>query len=136
MSNKQKLNTRSSTEAELVGVNDTMALVLWTRMFLIEQGFTVVDNLIHQDNQSTILLARNGTTSSSKKCNISRFDIILLPTMWPAEWLTFDIVRLKKWSLISTPNPYRGPSFMRSAIRSSILSLFPMACRSVLGHEI
>ena len=67
MSNKQKLNTRSSTEAELVSVNDAMALVLWMRMFLIEQGFTVVDNLIHQDNQSTILLARNGTTSSGKE---------------------------------------------------------------------
>ena len=57
MSNKQKLNTRSSTEVELVSVNDTMALVLWARMFLIEQWFTVIDNLIHQDNQSTILLA-------------------------------------------------------------------------------
>ena len=57
MSNKQKLNTRSSTEVELVSVNDAMALVLWTRMFLIKQGFTVIDNLIHQDNQSTILLA-------------------------------------------------------------------------------
>ena len=66
MSNKQKLNTRSSTKAELVGMNNAMALVLWTKLFLIEQGFMVVDNLIHKDNQSTILLARNGTSLSGK----------------------------------------------------------------------
>jgi len=32
-STKQKLNTRSSTEAELVGVNDTLPNILWTRQF-------------------------------------------------------------------------------------------------------
>ncbi|KAG7339953.1 reverse transcriptase RNA-dependent DNA polymerase [Nitzschia inconspicua] len=67
MSSKQKINTRSSTEAELVGVNDAMSLVLWVRMFLLEQGFEVKDNVIFQDNQSTILLARNGRQSSGKK---------------------------------------------------------------------
>ena len=67
MLNKQELNTRSSAKAELVRVNDAMALVLWMRMFLIEQGFTVTNNLVHQDNQSMILLAQNGTSSSEKK---------------------------------------------------------------------
>jgi hypothetical protein len=31
---KQKLNTKSSTEAELVSTNDVMPQVLWTRYFL------------------------------------------------------------------------------------------------------
>lgn len=31
----QKLNTRSSTEAELVGANDVLPQVLWTRYFLL-----------------------------------------------------------------------------------------------------
>ena len=31
ISAKQKLNTRSSTEAELVGVNDTITQALWTK---------------------------------------------------------------------------------------------------------
>ena len=30
LSCKQKLNTHSSTEAELVGLNDAMSLILWT----------------------------------------------------------------------------------------------------------
>jgi hypothetical protein len=52
----QKLNTKSSTEAELVEVDDGMPLVLWTRQLLIEQGYKVTDNVVYQDNQSAILL--------------------------------------------------------------------------------
>ena len=66
VSRKQKLNTRSSTEAELVGVNDAMALVLWARLFVEAQGYHVKDNVIYQDNQSAILLENNGKRSSTK----------------------------------------------------------------------
>ena len=38
LSNKQKINTHSSTEAELVGVNYAMSLVLWVHSFLQAQG--------------------------------------------------------------------------------------------------
>ena len=48
-------------------MNDAMYLVIWTRLFLEAQGFKVVDNIVHQDNQSAMLLERNGKTSSSKK---------------------------------------------------------------------
>ena len=67
ISTKQKINTRSSTKAELVGVNDAMAMVIWTRLFLQHQGFHITDNVIYQDNQSAILLEENGRRSSSKK---------------------------------------------------------------------
>jgi len=67
MSSKQKINTRSSTEAELVGVNDAMSLVLWVRMFLEAQGFEVIENVVFQDNQSTMLLEKNGRRSSGKR---------------------------------------------------------------------
>ena len=33
-STKQKVNTRSSTEAELVGVDDKISKVVWTKKFL------------------------------------------------------------------------------------------------------
>ncbi len=45
-STKQKLNTRSSTESELVGVDDMMLIIIWTRHFLLSQGYGVVENLI------------------------------------------------------------------------------------------
>jgi hypothetical protein len=64
MSQKQCLNTKSSTETELVGVDDGIPLVIWTCNFLEAQGFEILDNVVSQDNQSTILLAKNGKASS------------------------------------------------------------------------
>jgi hypothetical protein len=63
----QKLDTKSSTEAELLRVDDGMPLVLWTRQFLIEQGYKVTDNVVYQDNQSAILLERNGRASIGRR---------------------------------------------------------------------
>ena len=67
MSTRQKINTKSSTEAELVGVDDAMPNIIWTRNFLKGQGYTVSENVVYQDNQSAILLERNGRASSGKR---------------------------------------------------------------------
>jgi uncharacterized protein YeaC (DUF1315 family) len=67
MSTRQKLNTKSSTEAELVGVDDAMSAVTWTRNFIEAQGQIVNSNTVLQDNQSAILLEKNGMKSSGKR---------------------------------------------------------------------
>ena len=67
VSTKQKVNTRSSTEAELVSADDIISKVIWTRRFLKAQGYTVENNIIHRDNQSTMKLEQNGKASSGKR---------------------------------------------------------------------
>jgi len=67
ISAKQKVNTRSSTEAEVVGVDDVMGPILWTRYFLEEQGYEVIDNVLLQDNQSAICLETNGRASAGRR---------------------------------------------------------------------
>jgi len=62
-----KLNKKISTEAYIVTVDDAMWHVLWTRHFLAAQGQHVPTMTIYKDNKSTILLAENGQTSSSKR---------------------------------------------------------------------
>jgi hypothetical protein len=64
---KQKLNTRSSTETEIVAVDDTMPQVLWTNYFLEEQGYKAERTIIYQDNKSAILLETNRRASSSRR---------------------------------------------------------------------
>jgi hypothetical protein len=64
---RQKLNTKSSTEAELVGVDDVMRMVLWTRQFMEGQGYDIKKNVMHQDNQSAMLLENKGQQSSTKR---------------------------------------------------------------------
>jgi hypothetical protein len=64
---RQRMNTKSSTEAELVGVDDVMPQVLWTKYFLEAQGYEVRDSKLYQDNQSAMLLEKNGKKSSGKR---------------------------------------------------------------------
>jgi hypothetical protein len=61
-STKQKLNTRSSTESEIVGADDFMPAICWTRYFMEAQGYTINNNILFQDNKSSILLEKNGKT--------------------------------------------------------------------------
>ena len=79
MSTKQKINTKSSTEAELVGVDDTLPHNIWCRNFLKAQGYHAGQsedkepkfightNILYQDNTSSIRLEVNGRASSSKR---------------------------------------------------------------------
>ena len=64
---KQKLNTKSSNESELVTVDDLMPMIIWTNNFLKHQGLKTRDTIIYQDNKSAILLETNGRYSSSKR---------------------------------------------------------------------
>mmetsp|Transcript_26947 Transcript_26947/g.39877 ORF Transcript_26947/g.39877 Transcript_26947/m.39877 type:complete len:422 (-) Transcript_26947:45-1310(-) len=75
-SSKQKLNTKSSTEAELVGVSDYLPYNIWIIIFLKEQGYTLRKNTLKQDNQSAIRMECNGQnscTGNSRHVNIRYF---------------------------------------------------------------
>ena len=75
---KQKLNTRSSTEIELVGTNEFMTEIFWIHYVLKAQGYTVMDNVLFQDNRRSIILEKNGKASSrrrTKNMNICHFFI-------------------------------------------------------------
>jgi hypothetical protein len=77
MSSKQKINTKSSTLAELVGVDDAMNFVVWIQLCMDEQMKTAsresaLSKFMHktvilQDNSSTIQLEKNGKQSSTKQ---------------------------------------------------------------------
>lgn len=93
MSTKQKLNTKSSTEAELVGVDDALPFNIWSHYFLKWQGYHSMGinpntsekqgvlgerNILYQDNTSSIKLENNGKASSTKRTrhiNIRYFTI-------------------------------------------------------------
>ena len=58
---------RSSTECELVGIDDAATMIFWTKLFLEAQGYNIEKNIIYQDNKSAILLETNGKKSSSRR---------------------------------------------------------------------
>jgi hypothetical protein len=66
ISMKQKVNTQSSTEAELVGFDDVVSKILWSKLFIEAQGFEVKANIVYLDNTSSMQLEENGKASSGK----------------------------------------------------------------------
>jgi hypothetical protein len=44
-----------------------MPIVVWSRYFLMSQGYGVTQNLLLQDNRSSMLLEKNGRASSGKR---------------------------------------------------------------------
>ena len=77
-STKQKINTKSSTESELVGTSEYLPFCIWYFHFLSEQGYKLEENLIFQDNKSAILMEKNGRnscTGNSRHINIRYFFI-------------------------------------------------------------
>ena len=66
-SHTHKLNGRSSTEAEPIGIDDALPYIMWGLYFFEAQGYEVTHNILFQDNKSTILRAKNGRWSSSKR---------------------------------------------------------------------
>ena len=61
------MNTRSSTETDIVAVDDCMPALQWTKYWLDYQGYDVFDNIVYQDNKSSIILEKNGKASISKR---------------------------------------------------------------------
>jgi hypothetical protein len=62
-STKQKLNTKSSTEAEVVGASDYLPHTLWVKMFMEKQGYNIDKNVFEQDNKSAMKMETNGRCS-------------------------------------------------------------------------
>jgi hypothetical protein len=42
-------------------------MILWTKLFLEEQGYNINSNIFYQDNKSAILSEKNGKKSSGKR---------------------------------------------------------------------
>ncbi len=122
-SRKQKLNTRSSTEAELVGADDMATMIFWTKLFMEAQGHEIRENISFQDNKSTILLQQNGKKSSSKRTralNIRHF------------FLT-DQVEKGNVKIQCCPTTEMIADFMSKPLQGKLFQKFEKA---VMGHQV
>ena len=75
-SSKQKLNSKSSTESELIGVSEYLPFHIWAINFLKYQGYGVENKILFQDNQSAMRLETNGRrscTGNSRHIDIRYF---------------------------------------------------------------
>ena len=54
-------------EAELIGVDDALPQISWTRYFLEKQGYTITKNILFQDNKSAIIMETKRKTANSTR---------------------------------------------------------------------
>jgi hypothetical protein len=86
-----------------------MPTVVWSQYFLMAQGYGVTQNLLLQDNKSSILLERNGKASSGKRTrhiNIRCFFIT-------------DRVNMKKIEIKWCPTKKMVADFMTKPLQGS-----------------
>jgi hypothetical protein len=75
-SSNHKLNTKSSTEAELVGASNYVPYPIWAKKVLAAQDYALKEKVFYQDNQSMVRFKRNGRKScgpNSRHINIRYF---------------------------------------------------------------
>lgn len=108
-SGKQKLNTKSSTETEVVGCSDYVPNPIWGKNFLSHQGYTIQSKL-HQDNQSAMKMARNGTKSCGQKSR--HIDIRYF-------WLQ-DRISKKELDLVYCPTELMVADFFTKPLQGSL----------------
>ena len=69
-SSKQKIVSKSSTEAEILAVSDGLTLAIHLGQFLKEQGYKLEVIKLFQDNKSTIQLFQQGGSTSERTRHI------------------------------------------------------------------
>jgi Reverse transcriptase (RNA-dependent DNA polymerase) len=133
---KQKINTRSSTEAELVSIDDVISKIVWTKLFLEAQGFQVKENIINRDNQSSMKLEMNGKNSSGKRTRHFNIKYFYITNLIERKEASIQFCPTDKMISDYLTKPTTGAKFHK--FRSAIMNLKENVgsdSRSVLEDE-
>ena len=69
-STKQKINSESSTEAELVSLSDNLRYALRAHDFITGQGYDVGPIMVYQDNQSVLAMLKRPDAAPDRNKNM------------------------------------------------------------------
>ena len=114
--------TRSSTESEVVGIYDILPQILWTKKFLEDQGVTIKETVLYQDNMSSMLLEQNGRQMSTKRTK--HMDI--------RYFYVGDHIQNKTLSLQHCPTDEMLADYFTKPLQGS---LFICLCNHIMGAE-
>jgi hypothetical protein len=121
-STKQKLNTKSSTEAEVVGASDYLPNTIWAKLFLGAQGYNVEESTFCQDNQSAMKLEMNGRASCGQKSR--HIDI--------RYFFMKDRIKSENISIVYCPTELMLADFFTKPLQGGLFERFK---RVLMGHE-
>ena len=121
---KQKVNTKSSTEAELVGSSDYIPWTIWVKRFMKYQGYDSKSSIFYQDNESAIKLEENGRKSCGEKSRHIDIRYIFIKDVLKREDIKIEHCRTDLMIADFFTKPLQGNLFRKfSNIAFSVLSM-------------
>ncbi len=98
-----KIVAKSLTEAELVGVDNTLGYILWACYFMDKQGHDMDPSVLYQDYVSAILLETKGKASSTKQTK--HIKVKYFYGMVHA-WIGQKLVKCNTLTSLTAPSPW------------------------------
>ena len=124
-STKQKINTKSSTESELVGASDSVPQIVWTSYFLEAQGYAAKESILYQDNTSAIAMETNGKLSSGKRTKHINIRYFFIQDRVKNGEITLKYCPTDQMLADYFTKPLQGAKFIQ--FRDMILGMTPIA---------
>ena len=110
-SSGQNINTKSSSEAELVGVDDILPTIPWTKYFIEAQRCVIEHNIIHQDNESTLRMLINGKKSCTARSKHIKAKFFLAKDYHDRDEIEFAKCHTTKMWVDMLTRPKQGTPF-------------------------
>ena len=120
-STEQKQNTKSSCEAELVGVSEHIGEVLKIKNFLEDIGLEVKSPTLFQDNQSTIALIKRGRPASNQTKHIA-IKFFFVSDLLNQQTINIEFSQSENMLADILTKPLQGNQFVK--LRDMILGLW------------
>ena len=111
VSRKQKLDTGSSTTAELAAADDAVVMTVWTKLFLEAQGYRIHNNVLCQDNQNAILLEENSKRSFSNRTRHLNVHCFFLTNQVKRKTISINCCPTDDMNGDHTSKPLQGAKF-------------------------
>ena len=121
-SSKQKINTKGTTESEILAVSDFLPYSIWLREFLLHQGYIVEEHNLMQDNQSAMRIKKNGwksCTGNSRHISIRYFFVK-------------DRIDKKEVTLHYCPSEKMLADYYTKPLQGKVFRMF---WKVIMGHE-
>ena len=138
-STKQKLNTRSLTEDEIVGASDYLPDAIWLLRFLKYQGYKIDKSRFFQDNESAIKIQQNGKKSGSRRTRHLDIRYFFLKDRFEQENIKVRYCKTEEMLGDFFTKPLQGARFhrMRTVVMGydSICSLHANAYETMKNEE-
>ena len=122
---KSKINTKSSTETELVGVSEYIPWTLWTQRFMSKQGYPIKVSIFYQDNKSVMEMEMNGQRFCSDRSRHIHIKYFFVKDIIHQQNITIEHCGTNDMIADYFTKPLQGSLFIK--MRAILMGLFHSA---------